>query len=99
MSIEIIKDHKGPFGNPNLIRQVQVTVDGEHFLVSSSGGFGLGDETMAFSCKPNGKVIDWTEVAGGWHNGVVIPADATPEEVIGIIKDLFVKSTPPSWKR
>ena len=85
MDIKIISENDGPFHNDQLIRQAHVTVDGDNFLVSSSKAFGLGVETLAFKCDPAGKVEDWVDVAGSWHNGVSLVGSDT----LGLVRDLF----------
>jgi hypothetical protein len=83
--IKIVSENNGPFENEWLIKQSHVTVDGANFLVSSSKAFGAGVETLAFKCSPDGKVDDWVDVAGSWHNGVTLDGNDTLE----LVKDLF----------
>ncbi len=83
--IKIVSENKGPFENDQLIKQAHVTVNGDNFLVSSSKAFGSGVETLAFKCDTSGKVKDWVDVAGSWHNGVNLDGSNT----LTLVRDLF----------
>ena len=69
-NIIIIEENFGPFGNPDLIAQAHIVIDGEHFLASTSNAFRRGIETLVFSCDESGKITDWIEVAGEQYNGL-----------------------------
>ena len=83
--IKIVSENNGPFTNDQLISQAHVTVDGDNFLVSSSKAFGVGVETLAFKCDTSGKVDQWWEVAGSWHNGETLAGNDT----LTLVRDLF----------